>query len=388
MVLHLFVDTSILSGSPKRDGAAFRTLERLCRKGDVVCHLSSVTVREFSTQQADHLKTTVASLRKGVRDLERHGFGHTSQGIVKALWDTVTRVEHEIAPSIDTTLAAWISSMKVLVHEPEVTHSSRVLDAYFRGSPPFAQLKNRSDFPDAFIFQALCEVHAAHAPVYAVAADRRLRDAFAGLAGIKAYESLDEFLKADPVQGLIHSANAEQNLLLVREFLGRYATQFDAVVRQELVAALADETVRSHYIPDDDSRATIVMVDDAYGVEYKNDEVEYYGEGLLLLPFEATVEVHAAYTIFKGDYLSLEPERAKSVSISECNEHYFEAEESFTIRVAGNVAIQFEATTLEATLLDSGAVSRAFREVDANLDEVEVVELVEPRGMPPPARHG
>jgi hypothetical protein len=387
MVLHLFIDTSILSGTPKRDGAAFRTLERLCKKGDIVCHLSSVTVREFSTQQTEHLKSTVATLRKGLRDLERRGIGHASHGAVKALWDAVTQVEQELAPSIDATFAAWVSQTNVIIHEPDARHLSSVFNGYFDGSPPFAKPKNRNDFPDAFIFQALRDVRSTASAVYAVAADQRLRTAFDDLPGVEAYESLDEFLKTDPVQSLIHSANAEHNLQLVRHFLGDYASQFDSIVRRELVGALADQTVRSHYILDDDHRATIVMVDDAYDIEYKNDEVDYYGEGLLRLPFEAAVEVLASYTIFKGDFLSLEPDRAKAVSISECNDHYFEAEESLTIKVAGSLTLQFEPKTLEASVLDKGAVSTSFRGVDASLDEVEVVEVVEPQRVPLPARH-
>jgi hypothetical protein len=79
------------------------------------------------------------------------------------------------------------------------SHGSRVMDAYFRGLPPFSAAKSRTDIPDAFIHAVLLDLAGEPGGVVFVSSDRRFLEACRGAAGVALFDSIPEFLASEAV---------------------------------------------------------------------------------------------------------------------------------------------------------------------------------------------
>jgi len=379
MPIHVFLDTNILSASPRRNTAAFHVLERLGRSGELLVHLSEVTVREFVSQEDSHFEAAIAAARKALNDTKRRGLNADSSQAVADAETAVTRLESTLRGMADESLRQWVRELHARVHPPQGEHGAAVLNSYFTGSPPFQKKKSRTDIPDAFIFESLRLVLSSSAPLHAVIADTNLRKCVSGLADVTAYETLDQLVQAPDVQRLVaRNANIEQNLQLVRRTLAAGHTRLDATIREQAVAALADKQVESRKIPDDTSTATILSVGDARAIVYGMDEANYYGEGLVVVPLEFEAEVLTYYSIYKGDWASLPDRRAERISISDRNDHYFDVEESFVIRAQGTLNVQFDPTVLEDSVLDQTGLTTALAQADLELEDAEATDILEP----------
>lgn len=367
-MLHVFIDTNILTAAPRRDTAAFQTIERLAGNGCLVVHLSEITVREFTSQEEAHFEKSLDAMRAGLRDVQRRGPTAVAQIALEAVEAAIAQLNGTGASA--ATFREWISRLGVIVHELQPQHGREVMDGYFAGCPPFKSKKSRADIPDAFIFQALKGVVDSEREVQVVVSDGQLRQSATALPGVTVYESLDALIVSPAIQDLVHNANAEQNLALLGDAWQGETRRFESIVRGQLVDALVRETIESPHIPDDNSSAMVTMVDEAYDIEFTTSNAKYYGDGCVLVPFAASVEVLAAYSIFKNDFYILPNRRTKRISISDCNDHYFDAEESLTLRVSGTLSLHFDETLLESRSLDVRELAEALGVVECSIDDV------------------
>jgi len=374
----VFLDTSVLSGAPRRDSAAFRVLEILAKNGFVVLHLSDVTVREFVSQQESALKKAIEKAQNALQDIQRR-VPNGERRIATALQrtsDALTALHEKLACFAEEEFTDWLQSVRAVVHRPQPTHGDRVLDAYFTGSLPFKSKKNRSDFPDAFIFECLKDLTSEVERVHAVIADTNLRAAASTLEGVMVYENLDQLLTSPDFQARFRHTYLKYNLQLLRTYLQDNPSIFDDVIKHDLVDALSFEEVESPVIPDDNENAFIIAVDEAYNIELQSDDIAYYGEGYILVPFSAWVEVLGSYCIYKADYYTLDEERARRISISEHNDHYYDAEEDFTVQVTGTLRIVLGEEAFTSVPMDEPRLASALSAAEKKIDEIHDIEVL------------
>ena len=129
-------------------------------------------------------------------------------------------------------------------------------------------------------------------------------------------------------------------------------------------------------VPDDNNEAMILGVNTPHEVSFNFDKVDYYGEGELGVPFEASVECEVNYAIFKSDYFSLSEEKMKDISIGERNEHYFDADENYVVDVQGVLSLKLHAEMLKEDKISDDEIRDTMKAADSDLeiDEVEIAE--------------
>lgn len=380
MPIHVFLDTSILSANPRRDTAGYRALGRLGASGELVLHLSEITVREFISQVDAHLEKALSAMRTAASDVRRRGLGADASRLITSFDEAISALASGLRDAPRVSLEQWISSVNGQVHPPRLPHIAAMLDNYFSGGPPFKAKKARDDIPDALIYEALRDVLALSSPLHAVVADKQLRQSAAVLPGVLVHETLDDFIRHQSVQDLVvRSENLENNLQLCRDALVNGRAVLDEAVRTHLVNALADETIESPRIPDDNSTARIQSVGQAQSIVYDPTAVNYYGDGIVVLPFQAEVEVLANYDLYKGDWAGLPDSRSARISISDWSDHYYDAEETFVIEVSGVLTIQFDDALLESVTLDETTLLQGLKSAEFEVEDVACTDVIDPQ---------
>jgi hypothetical protein len=142
--------------------------------------------------------------------------------------------EEDIHSSIRAHWDRFKTDTGALVSDIAPSHGGRVMDAYFRGLPPFSAAKSRKDIPDAFIHAVLLDLVEASGGVAFVSSDRRFLEACRGAAGVALFDSLPAFLASEPVRARRASVDDERRLTSARTLLVRS----ESVVRSHSKSAI------------------------------------------------------------------------------------------------------------------------------------------------------
>jgi hypothetical protein len=125
----------------------------------------------------------------------------------------------------------------------------------------------------------------------------------------------------------------------VIELISDNQTSIESAICSDLVNKLDGKTVESHEIPDDNNEATVFSVGDPETINLKFGDTKLYGDNRFVIPFSLKVECLLTYSIFKSDYYALDDEKAENISIDDWNDHYYEAEEYYLLKVEGLVSV-------------------------------------------------
>jgi cyanophycinase len=166
----------------------------------------------------------------------------------------------------------------------------------------------------------------------------------------------------------------EDNLkILINEIVPYNQEVFFDVINQNLEGLLLNETVTSYDIPDDNNEATIDWVGSPNDIDIK---VEWASIALFSVNFSLTIECGLSYFIFKADYYGIDDERADRISIGENNDHYFSAEETYTLQVEGIIFVDGDSEVLESPLLSHDELLEFLQEADISIDSITNIEVI------------
>ncbi len=112
-------------------------------------------------------------------------------------------------------------------------------------------------------------------------------------------------------------------------------------------------------------------VDSPEDLTFDFNNVEFYGGSEIGIPFTTTVDCELNYAIYKGDYFTLSEKKQAQISISERNEHYFDADETYPIEVTGTLSVELEAKILENPKATDEDVEQA---ILSGMHDVEITE--------------
>lgn len=370
---HLVLDTNIYRKSPKRKDLAFLALERLAKTGLAQVHLPYVVEREFQTQQvAQYKKETDASIG-GLESLAKKGLEPAQLAVIQGLLTTLKATVPAIVADTEQALPNWIASISGKRHPITEVQARAAMEAYFLGLAPLKAAKVRDDIPDSFIFQVISELAKTNTPLVIIAEDEKIAQASEALAGVSVYRSLSGFIESQPVQAELLDLDIIKNLPSIRKTIEAYEQkdgQIALLLTQNGGEAIVRKTVHSQSIPDDNHEATITGYYDPADVDLKFEELNYFGYGEFGLPFTFTATVSIAYYIFKSDYYCLD--ESKMPSVSDHNDHYYEAEEDIDIEVSGMLKLSFAPAGLK-TLTEDNIDEHISIDIDS-IDDVAVQE--------------
>lgn len=350
------LDTNIYRSNPRRDNLPFSALSRLCKADVVQLFVPYIVLREFQTQQSTQGKKQLAALVSAARSLgNQPGTPEDLSPQLAQLIDQLTAREAEIASGTEEYFLGWIKDNKANVVDLSASQAQSAMEAYFVGDTPLKEPKVRNDIPDALIFQAVRELAAS--PLTFVCEDEKLRNACASIAGVTVFSSLPAFIESAGVQDEIKELDVIQKIGPIVDAMEKFeeeTLEFTSTVRNKVGEALMWKKIESRSIPDDNHEATISGYSEPEDIELDFDEAAYFGGGEFGIPFRATLQVEGFYYLFKGDVYRAEDRR---VSLSDHNDHYYEAEETFEVVVEGLVKVTCDRDAIDLDEIDAAMTS-------------------------------
>jgi hypothetical protein len=121
-------------------------------------------------------------------------------------------------------------------------------------------------------------------------------------------------------------------------------------------------------IPDDNNEATIQSHYEPNNIQLDFSDVTYYGNGQCGVWFSLEITVIAYYYLFKQDYYCIDED--KQPSVTDHNDHYYEAEEEFNLNINGLISV-----TINISDIDLGDFSKSIVTDSIKIDEVTSIEL-------------
>lgn len=378
-MIHVVIDTSIYRADPKREKAAFRVLAKLATNGFIRVHIPHVVEREFSTQQLSSLegafgeaKKSVSSIRKKVSEL----LTPELIGIDKIIEAFRAKAEAEITGS----LSNWAAEIGAEAHHTQPHHGKLVLDAYFSGSAPFSQPKERKDFPDAFIYESMRDVLKLYGAIHAVSSDKNLRNACGELGGVTSHESLEDFLKSGPCVEAAHHLDHLEKLNLFRLHIDAYASDFVGHINRFLLDYLPYRQFEDPHFKSDNQSGAVEMMEEPEDIEIEEGKIEILGVDTLLVPFSCRLGALVYYSIFAADYWGMSDNETVGISVHEnenSSDHYLEASEEVTLEIHGVFSVSFEFELGKAINDPETDFAMYLEEADVTLEDVQSIQVVE-----------
>ncbi|MBL8295438.1 MAG: DUF4935 domain-containing protein [Bryobacterales bacterium] len=294
------LDTSTLRSDPGLSSGPMEALARHAKKGRVEILIPSVVAGEFTSKPSAKIES-LEELHKTLKKLKQNAPSHLHVTIAE--FETHIEAEfnrHEAVAKQRFT--EWQKRTGAKIVQPAADHAARVLDKYFAGTLPFGSVKARTDIPDAFIVETILGL-ASQGELFAVANDGRVAKALREIPVITVFESIKNLLASDEFKEALtdigfdteaeyEEANIEK---VVMEFLRDHA-RFHRSMEEDVASLVAGQTLEywnPHY--DEEEGPDEIYID---SVEEVSDwtfdgNSDYLGEGVILVSFEARVEVFA-----------------------------------------------------------------------------------------------
>ena len=375
--MHVAIDTSVSRTDPKRTKTGFQAITRLAAARQIQIHLPYYVGHEFLTQQTECLSQKFRTMIKAASSVSRLTEHDSIVDVINQTLDEVRKLADGAAATASEELDSWIADTYTLTYEFDDRYGKRVTDAYFSGGEPFSSPKHREDFPDAFIYEAIRDIAGKHGTLHMIVADGNLRDACERLENVRTYSNIAKFIHSPECQTLLRDLDEITNIdRITNRLLNDFKVLEDNLERQ-IIDPLANSTVRGS-IPDDNNEASVSMVGTPRNTEFKFDEVEYYGDGVIGIPVSTVVECEINYYIFKPDWCVMDDVAIQRISVSDWNKHYFSAEETRDVDIEGRLILQLPTDELRRDDLTDDDLSALISDAnctmeveDATVDEVE-----------------
>ena len=378
-MIHVLLDTTTYTSDRKRQKGPFRALERLCKGDKVQLHIPYFVKNEYISQQFIDVRSHLAKIRDFAEDIRAITSEDGLHGFASEVKDKAIEMRDGAIDALTKEFEEWMDELGGEEHAVKPGHGEKVAEAYFKELSPFRAVKNRNDFPDAFIWQTILDLAAEHKPLHVVATDKGMYKPAFKIETIKAYKTLEEFIATDECQKALVDLAEEtvtENVERAGKLLAEEENELKRMVTKDIINAIHGKTVRSRRIADDNNEGIIQGVYDPHEINFEYGSVEYYGDTDIGVRFEALVECQINYAIFISDYYSLSDEESARISISDLNDHYYDAEETFTVQVTGTLSLTLNEDDLEDEDMEEDALTDAIKHAHHSLevDEIEIPE--------------
>ena len=350
----------------------FNALTSLGKSGLIQLHIPYIVEKEYvsqlTKQETDKFKSASSSMNSIKRS---HFVSDTNETFFKETISKLSKLEKSAISKIEQQFTRWIKVSKAIVHNIKENHAGKVFEKYFKGAKPFSQQKNRSDIPDAFIYEAIKDISQSEQDVHVICNDKNLRESFSSDSGITTYESLDDFIKTKTCQNLLLEQKVRTHFADIILDLKEREDKIKAVINDEYIDSLAGKTFEDAFIPEDNNEATIQTIDEINSLEILFDDSIYYGNAILGIPFHLTTEAECYFCIFKSDYYGLPASRREYMSIDDWNEHYYMATETYTLEVNGIVSVDLNMKNIRS----DGSKDKHVKYDTITLDEITDISI-------------
>ncbi len=371
--MHVLIDSNIYRGDRKRNKPAFRAILRLAKAGKLHLHVPFVVKAEVLSQLQDDVRSEINKIRTAAYEI----LSLTAEANLKSQADSIVQTVAAMKQNVDVWVAAdlqgWIKEAQAIEHPISPDHGARVAAAYFAGSPPFGNKKQRTDIPDSFIWETALDLVQTNGQLVVVSSDGRVHKTADQHPVMEAYKSLEDLLKSPACQDAINKLDASEaitnNIARIKGLLPDEQATLQSWLDTGVVHELAWKTVRHHAIPEDNGEAQISSVNETENVTFAFTEVEHFGDGDIGIPFTATVDCELNFRIYRGDYYAMGDD--DDISVSEWSDHYLDANKTYTLSIEGYVNLTIDIELLKEDDLTDDDLRDIIRGSDAGVDITE-----------------
>lgn len=373
ILIHVVLDTNIYRNNPSRDNLHFKALEKLSKAGVIRLHIPYVVMREFQTQQREIYSKDLMKAISGLSGLSRKLLDADILDKLKALKNELDNESENILSNAENQITHWANDIEANLYPLCLDQTNAALEAYFQGSPPLKSIKAREDIPDSFIVQSIYKLNGENNGIHVVAGDGKVRDAFINEDTINTYDSLSGLIETELIQNELKDIDLIDNIGPIVEAIQQHENEESEILSficNNIGEAIVWKTFTDQSIPDDNNEATINSYCEAEDIELDFSEIGYYGNGQFGIPFSLKIVVLATYYIFKSDFYCMDSDKEHVPSVTDHNDHYFEAEDEFELNVYGLVSI-----TVDRDNINLKEFSQSIVEDSVKIDEITDIEL-------------
>lgn len=367
--MNVVLDTNILDDHIGKKSASMRAIGTLAREGEVSIHIPYVVEREHRSHMQEKVRAALSQASKAIGNLDAVLPLQDLHMELEALGQKLNRMRKEGAyhPILDD----WMKDVGAKVVFPAADHSLEVVDAYFAGARPFKSKKNKHDFPDALIWVLVKQV-ASNAPVSFITNDKGFTGADLGDLPIKLYSSLESFLQTPEMQSHLATAQETENVERLR---GQHKRSRKLILNRVLgkindyLSQLTTITTGSFQ-----DSAQISDINDVEDIDIEMKYLEYYGEGVLVVPVAFQVELGYETDVPLDEFMEAVEAGEASLSSEDFEDdnifgRYFEITRHRTFTFNGNIRLDFGQNLTQA--LDEGILFSALENADMTLEDIE-----------------
>lgn len=287
MPMKVVLDTNILDDHMGKSSESMRALSTLARENKVNICIPHVVEREHRSHIEYKARKALSEASKAIGALNQVLHETDVDVDLKALGIRLSEIRSKnLYPYI---LDEWIEDVGAEIVFPTHNHSLEVVDAYFDGVKPFKQKKNKNDFPDAFIWVLVKQI-AADNPVAFITNDGGFTGVDIKDLPITLYSTLEKFLQTPEMQILLSSAQETANVETLRREYKRTEPAVMDLLSDEIQGYL--DRLTSVNLGNPFEPGSVEHVYDAENVDIDIENLEYYGDGIVVVPFhfEAKIE--------------------------------------------------------------------------------------------------
>lgn len=358
-------------------------MKRLVEAEEIRVHVPYVVKREFETQKEIEAQKLYSESLKPLKALSKKLPQITE---IKTIISNLESTKQSILDSIIADNEVFFDGLNSDVHVISSDQAIKAMEAYFEGKPPLTNKKDRQDIPDSFICQAIQSIKNFESldSLTVIANDNKINNTFVSQEGYIVYNSLNDFLSSEEMQGVL--ANIDTLEGLRNNPLGLISRLEDnnSVITNYLSDAIGEavhgKCIEGSSIPSDDNEATISSYYEGKNIELNYENIIHYGDNQIGINFELDLWIVGDFYIYKSDYYAGE----YNFYIDDWNDHYYLAENEFHVKVTGVVSIKLNSNSLdvrEINLIDSDELedylSDYYNEAIMKIESIDSLELIE-----------
>lgn len=378
-MIEVVLDTNIYTSDPWRGRAGFNALVRLAKSGKLRLHIPYLVQKEFVSQQIEIHEKHINSINNSIAQLQRRVTSDLTKKL-DGVRENFSKIQDDLIIYPESEFTKWIKEVDGVVHLVSASHGAQVIEDYFEGALPYKSKKSREDIPDSFIWQTISDLASQIETLYVVANDKKIRDACDNVKNIITFETLDDFIKSDVCRAVQEEESVKENIARLFRYLPAIFAIRQEEIQEQLIEILEDTSIQSErLIPNISRFATIKNVEGL-----KQDVViegftsaQYYGDGVVVVPFSTQAEIVAEYELSPVEYHSLSVKRVEQILISEREEARYKAEETFSLGVVGTISIKVNSQKILEYNLSEEDIKTLIDGAELNIDSIDQKELID-----------
>lgn len=349
-MLHVVLDTSAYRSNPRRNSPPFRSLSSLARAGKLKIYIPYLVKREFLSQQYEQIGKALKGLKGHAEDLRITTASVRLTNLAERTLALSAVETPRIIAAADREFKSWQRDVHAEEIPISIGHAQGAFIDYFAGNPPYKFIKNKPDIPDGFIWRCIVALAEQKGFIHFIVEDEALRSSADDILNVTAYKKLNGFIQTvdvlNALRDLSRSAFATANLARMTGLLPEFEKVLHDQMDRLIVDALVGREVVNDEIPDDNREGTVTMVGGASQTKFDLENVEYFSDEEIGVRFQLITECTLNYAIYKADFYLLDEDKQEQISIDERNDHYYDADEEYTLGVTGLLTLKFNIDVL------------------------------------------